>query len=252
MPNPSILERENDDLHPRERIVQEYRQATPVATCPDLLHGNQLWEERCELAARVKALEEEISKLRAVIHECCACRFERITGRGEQYEECHLHACERHVCKNGDPTEVTLLQRVAELESALADARQFAATWKAEASEQRQLAERLKKGNANGAALRQVFYDTTQEAFAIGQQLHNRATKAECLFMAVWEKLYNAVRDHETGLCFVQGVQVATEQLEAERDRLAADFAELRKRVASSLPVEPASDLRQLAARESS
>ena len=147
---------------------------------------------------------------------------------------------------------VELEEKVRLLELELADARQFTATWKAEAGEQRQLAERLKKENASGAAMRQVFYDATEEAFAIGQQLHNRATKAECLFMAVWEKLYNAVRDHETGLCFLQGTQVATEQLEAERDRLAADFAELRKRAASSLPVEPASDLGQLAARENS
>lgn len=61
----------NNNLHPTERIIQEYRRVTPPLTpphvCPDVLHpqgGNPLWEEYCALARRVQALESELAFLR--------------------------------------------------------------------------------------------------------------------------------------------------------------------------------------------
>ena len=244
MPNPSILEREDDNLHPRERIVQEYRRVTPVHSCPAVLPldgQNPLWVEVQELTSRVKALEAERDDLARQLagtdwRTCPSCK----------HSWPHPSVTSSLICPS-----CYYGARIKQLESDLADAHQFIATWKAEASEQRQLAQQLKEENASGAALRQVFYDATQEAFIIGQQLHNRATKAEMLFMIVWEKLYNAVRDHDTGLRFVQGVQITTEQLEAERDSLAVEFARLRREAAATLPTAEASDLRQLAARAS-
>jgi hypothetical protein len=61
-------------------------------------------------------LHAENERLRQALARCCQCRFEG----GVQYEECHLHACQRHVrLPNGDPSEVTLEARVADLEAAI-------------------------------------------------------------------------------------------------------------------------------------
>jgi len=48
-----------------------------------------------------------------VIKQCCQCRFED----GVRVQECHWHQCERSVrLPNGDPSKVTLLERIKKLE----------------------------------------------------------------------------------------------------------------------------------------
>lgn len=55
-----------------------------------------------------------IERYSAAIKGRCQCRFEN----GEQYEECHLHACQRHVrLENGDPSDVTLESEIERMKA---------------------------------------------------------------------------------------------------------------------------------------
>jgi hypothetical protein len=64
----------------------------------------------------LEELEEQNEKLTQAIKSHCQCRFDPLKN-GEQYEECHLHQCQRSMrLDNGDPSEITLEQRIQELE----------------------------------------------------------------------------------------------------------------------------------------
>ena len=68
-----------------------------------------------ELKTKLADAERRAVELTEALRNRCECRFRE----GERVDECHFHACERHIrLDSGDPSDVTLLDRLAELESA--------------------------------------------------------------------------------------------------------------------------------------
>lgn len=70
-------------------------------------------EEQGKLRGENDRLRAEVERHVEALKRHCQCRF----ANGEQYEECHLHQCQRSVCENGDPTDETLEQRIGALEA---------------------------------------------------------------------------------------------------------------------------------------